>query len=281
MQQPIVAVYLLWLMWSLSWLGAALLANKTKMLSIAQDVLYRTLIIVGGVMLLFGFLPDPGFDVRNKFWLPLSGIAGWLLVAVLFLAICFAWWARICRGFHLPGSTKKRAPFTEAGPYKWVRHPIYVSLVVGAIATGLVFGRPSSLGGAGLLAIAFLFKILIEESVLRGEYGSFDDYADRVPMLLPFRRAKGERYASQVAPPPSHAFRETAEPVRDPLPPTLAAAPIPAADPQRTTPVSVAGSQLSLPLAPPPAGEPAGSEPATAEDDAHPALSDAMPIMKR
>ena len=194
MQQPIIVVYALWLVWFLSWIGLALLANASKRLNIAQDVFYRTMIIVGSVTLLFGFLPDPGFDVRNKLWMPLSGTPGWIVVGLIGVCFCFAWWARICQGFALAGSARKPAPFREKGPYRWMRHPIYVALIVSCIATGLAFGRPSSLAGAALIALAFLFKIIVEEGALRSEFGSFSDYAERVPMLLPLPRP-GERSA--------------------------------------------------------------------------------------
>jgi protein-S-isoprenylcysteine O-methyltransferase Ste14 len=183
--EPVILVYVLWLIWFLSWLASAMLDGRTRKLTVIQDVIYRLVTIVGAVTLLFGFLPDPGMDVRQKFWLPLSGPPGWVLAGVLGVALCFYWWSRIAIGFTLPGSAKPHAQFVETGPYRWVRHPIYLSLIVAAFATALVFGRPSSLAGAMLLTAAFVVKILIGENVLRSDSTAYDDYADRVPMLMP------------------------------------------------------------------------------------------------
>jgi len=273
-QQPVIAIYVLWLIWFLSWLGMALLGTGIKRLTLAQDVLYRTLLLVAGVTLLFGFLPDPGFDVRNKFWLPLSATLGWVLVGVVLVMFCVAWWARITRGFVLPGSSRKPEPFVDRGPYRLVRHPIYVCLIIAALATAFVFGRPSSVGGAALLAVAFLIKILFEESALRRESSAFDDYAERVPMLVPFLKSAGEhattpspaarsleampasdlRFSSvktgsdapaETTPPPSPAAAARVE-VAPPAPPVVAQAeeePTPvAADEERPAP--------AVPLAP-------------------------------
>ena len=89
----------------------------------------------------------------------------------------------------------------DNGPYGVVRHPIYVGLIIAAFATAVMFGRPSSMAGAVVLAIAFFVKILIEEQALREENYAYDDYIGRVPMLVPFfptrdkpvRQAKADR----------------------------------------------------------------------------------------
>ena len=270
-QQPNFAIYVLWLIWFLSWLGAALLTNGTKRLNLAQDVLYRMMVIVGSVTMLFGFLPDPGFDVRNTLWQPVTGAAGWVLVAVVLVAFCVAWLARIRLGFHLPGSTRTPDLFIEAGPYKWVRHPVYACLIVGAVATALMFGRPSSLGGAVLLAIAFVVRIHFEESALRSETGSYDDYAERVPMLVPFLNTKlrGERFTPSVPPSPPRANEE--KPATNDLVPSELAG----------DPVAAAGPQLAVPLTPSVSDDTTEPKVAPAETPTQPELSEAMSITKR
>ena len=264
MQQPIIAVYVLWLVWFLSWIGAALLTSGAKRLNIAQDVLYRTMIIVGAVTLLFGFLFDPGFDVRNKLWMPLSGLNGWLVVALLTVCFCFAWWARICLGFQLPGSAHKPQPFCEKGPYRWIRHPIYAALIVGGFATALLFGRPSSLVGAGVMAVAFLFKIGVEETSLRRELGSFDDYAERVSMLLPlphFRRARAPaKWADEAAPAINLLAQAMAAPAAAAAGPTITLPLAPSVEPA-VAPAPAIAPVLAASVEP---AEPAAIEPAIA-----------------
>ena len=277
--QPIVAIFVLWLLWFLGLIATALWSSRSaKRRHPALEIGYRVLVTVGG-LLMFGFHPWPGLDVQYLLWRPLNGIAGWLLVALTFAGFVFAFWART-----LPGAsnTSGQSNIIETGPYSVVRHPLYTGVIIAAFASAMVFGKPSSLAGAVLLTIAFMVKILFEESVLRSETGRYDDYAERVPMLVPFlhNRLWGERYTPHDVPSPPRAIEEPPAAI-DPLPPASAEAPV------------AAGTQMSLPLVSPvtlpePAAVPVGENtadetvaPAADEAPAQPALSEAIAITKR
>ena len=68
-----------------------------------------------------------------------------------------------------------------------VRHPIYTGLLLAVFATMAAKGTVWGIAGAALLTIGAVVKARLEEQFLRGELGSaYDDYAMRVPMLVPF-----------------------------------------------------------------------------------------------
>jgi protein-S-isoprenylcysteine O-methyltransferase Ste14 len=252
--QPLVVVAL-WMIWFLSWLAAAMLDPRSKKLSTLQGAIYKITTLIGGFTLLFGFLPDPGFDIRNMIWPTLEGQGGWALVWLIFAAFCFAWVARAHIGFVLPDSKKKHPEFVETGPYRLLRQPIYLALIVAAFATAAIFGRPSSFGAAALLAVAFLVKMLIEEQTLREQTGAYDDYIDRVPMLLPFLPKRGIQERAE----PAYArMTQMSEPVASAVMAEAAVPDPPSAPPEE--PESVAPAEL-------PAAEPedevAAGEPAT------------------
>lgn len=75
------------------------------------------------------------------------------------------------------------------GPYGLVRHPIYTGLFGMLIATGLAVSRwPFLLAGAALYWIGTVIRTHAEERLLRGAFGTaYDDYARRVPALIPWR----------------------------------------------------------------------------------------------
>ncbi|MCA0054993.1 MULTISPECIES: hypothetical protein [unclassified Mesorhizobium] len=53
-----------------------------------------------------------------------------------------------------------------------------------------VKGTVWGVAGAALLLVGIVIKARLEESFLRGELGpAYDDYARRVPMLVPFSPA--------------------------------------------------------------------------------------------
>lgn len=72
------------------------------------------------------------------------------------------------------------------GPYGLERHPIYSGLLLGVLGTAIVVGRVRGLLGAPLALAGVLIKIRREEAALRRHFGgAYEEYAKRVPALLP------------------------------------------------------------------------------------------------
>ena len=87
---------------------------------------------------------------------------------------------------YAAGYVKKNAELTRTGPYAHTRNPLYLGSMSIALGVALAAGR-WWLGA--LLVILFLAiyvpTILSEEEFLRATFSGFDDYASRVPRLLP------------------------------------------------------------------------------------------------
>lgn len=75
-------------------------------------------------------------------------------------------------------------PFATPGPYRLVRHPIYVGwLIVFWAAPVMTIGH---LVLAGLLTLYILLAIRYEERDLRAHFGAlYVEYSERVPRLIP------------------------------------------------------------------------------------------------
>jgi protein-S-isoprenylcysteine O-methyltransferase Ste14 len=87
---------------------------------------------------------------------------------------------------YAAGYVKKNAELTRTGPYAYTRNPLYLG------SMGIAFGFAVASGRwwlGLLLAVMFLAiyvpTILSEETFLRGAFAGFDEYAKRVPRLLP------------------------------------------------------------------------------------------------
>ncbi len=76
-----------------------------------------------------------------------------------------------------------------AGPYGWMRHPIYTAMAGKLLATGLVVSHwIGLLAGLVLMAIGTAIRVRSEERLLRTQFGAeYEDYARRVPAILPWR----------------------------------------------------------------------------------------------
>lgn len=84
------------------------------------------------------------------------------------------------------GGRKARMVFQD-GPYSICRHPLYLFSTVAAVGAGLMLGSLVMAAVTGAVAHALLrITARKEERFLRAEFGSdYDDYAARVPMILP------------------------------------------------------------------------------------------------
>ena len=135
-----------------------------------------------------------------------SGIVVWsvngvlrllFVAAMVFALVVFAWSALSIRSFDILGVAPLRArvsgktyqpgAFEVRGPYRWVRHPLYLGVLLVLWST------------TNVTADRLLFNILwsawvvvatyLEERDLEREFGEkYRVYRQHVPMLLPYRR---------------------------------------------------------------------------------------------
>jgi protein-S-isoprenylcysteine O-methyltransferase Ste14 len=78
------------------------------------------------------------------------------------------------------------------GPYSLVRNPIYLGMFGMLLTTGLAVGRwPVLLAAIVIFLIGIEIRIRAEEKLLREAFGEkFDEYARRVPALIPHYRKR-------------------------------------------------------------------------------------------
>ncbi|HEY0283694.1 MAG TPA: isoprenylcysteine carboxylmethyltransferase family protein [Rhizomicrobium sp.] len=186
---PLVAIYLLWGMWFLSWVCSRIWVSPTiKRAGTGREILYRVMMLIG-IVLLFGLYSN-GYEIQHRFWDPLRGALGWAMLVPVVAGLSFCWWARIHLGPLWSGAItrKNNHHIVDTGPYALVRHPIYAGTMLAVLATAFLNGTPSSFLGAALMALGFYTKARREERFLREELGpdAYDAYAKRVPMLVPF-----------------------------------------------------------------------------------------------
>ena len=75
----------------------------------------------------------------------------------------------------------------DRGPYRWLRHPGYLAIIVGSIGFGLGWGDWSSVAIMFVGSfVAFAIRIQIEERALRDGLGEeYAAYASRTAKLIP------------------------------------------------------------------------------------------------
>jgi protein-S-isoprenylcysteine O-methyltransferase Ste14 len=78
------------------------------------------------------------------------------------------------------------AELVQAGAYRWVRHPIYSGVVLGALGWSLLVNNVLALALTAVLFFFFDLKSRQEEVWLRQRYPAYADYQKQVPKLIPW-----------------------------------------------------------------------------------------------
>lgn len=103
-------------------------------------------------------------------------------------AVLLMLWARTTfglRSFHASAGTSDGGLVT-AGPYRFWRHPIYASIIYFVWAGELQAPSLRSLAAAGVITVALVVRMLLEEQALRAAYPEYGAYARRAKRLIPF-----------------------------------------------------------------------------------------------
>lgn len=113
-----------------------------------------------------------------------ASLAAGLPVAIVGMALR-AWAA---------GHLEKNLALADSGPYGWVRNPLYLGTLM--VAAGLaIAARRWELAAVFAAVFYFIYfpVVELEEQHLRSLFPGYDDYARRVPRLIPRRPACGSR----------------------------------------------------------------------------------------
>ena len=132
-----------------------------------------------GLLLLLTLLALPAIF---RLAIPLSA---WLLaVASVALAL---WTLRHNRvgNFSIHPKPKSAGVLVTSGPYHWIRHPMYSSVLLGAAALALLSNPLAGWSSWGALAIVLLLKSSLEEDWLQQRHPDYAAYMRRSKRFLP------------------------------------------------------------------------------------------------
>jgi protein-S-isoprenylcysteine O-methyltransferase Ste14 len=172
------AIGIVWLVFWVGWLAAALSAKE----SVATRRFGTGGLIGVGVIVLIRVLPEGGA-------LPVhSRLLGWIGLGVFVAGLALAVWARVYlgRNWGMPMTVRAEPELVTSGPYRFVRHPIYTGLLVGVLGTAL------ATNGFGLvitavLTIYFYSAATVEERNLTKVFPTaYPEYRARTKKLIPF-----------------------------------------------------------------------------------------------
>ena len=179
--QPRLIGYALWLVFVLAWnMSGKRAAQSIATAGAGRERLHRLVLALGLIMIWVA--PIAPMWVNPP-------VLAWAMLSVVVAGIAFCWWARwhLGRLWSASVSRKDGHRIVDTGPYRLVRHPIYLGFIV--MDVGLAMLAASWLGviAVAMITLGLWLKARVEEHFLSDALGpaAYGDYQARTPMLVP------------------------------------------------------------------------------------------------
>jgi protein-S-isoprenylcysteine O-methyltransferase Ste14 len=151
---------------------------------VRAEVVFRAMFFSGILLLPVGRAVVPSAVIGS------GGSLFALGVAIAWLGLLLRWWSFVSLGkyFTVVVKTSEDQPVVERGPYRALRHPSYTGLLLAFAGGGLTLGNwVSTMGAVGLVLIALVFRLRIEERALSAAPGNrYREFAAGRARLIPY-----------------------------------------------------------------------------------------------
>lgn len=178
-----IELVVLWVLWAYPFLRHRFTGPRRRSVVMAHSGDWGLALETAGIFCAWVRLPnspEPALAriVGSMALAPAGAVFGWLAVRHLGKQM------RILAGLYPDHE------LIRTGPYRIVRHPVYASMFLMLLATGLLLAWwPLFLLGIALYVVGTEIRIHAEEGLLRARFGAeFEEYRRKVPAYLPYVR---------------------------------------------------------------------------------------------
>ncbi len=138
--------------------------------------------LVAAQFTLIGFLAWPSAPVQ------MTGLSATSGAMIFFMGIALFAWSFVSMpraSFTLMPEPRATIVLAQSGPYHWVRHPMYLSVILCGLGAVLIDGRYAKWLGLAVLLLVLIFKLKREERFLLIRLPAYAQYMTKSNALIP------------------------------------------------------------------------------------------------
>jgi len=180
----LIELLLCWIVWSLAFLKPSRQAADRKEVARAPASRWGILLVMVSFALLWTYVRPTGFH-KSTLSLVLSMLLGPPSVALVWIAT-----RHLGKQWRYAAALREDHELIQTGPYRWVRHPIYASMLGMVLATGYCWTWwPQFIASVAIFLAGTEVRIRAEDRLLAAHFGeSFAAYRARTRAYIPFLR---------------------------------------------------------------------------------------------
>jgi protein-S-isoprenylcysteine O-methyltransferase Ste14 len=152
---------------------------------VRERLTLRLFMLAGTLMVIGSLVEFFGRHLTLNWW---TFATGWLCAAAS-VAIRRQAIAALGKFWSLHVEIRENHQFVQSGPFRWVRHPTYFSMILELLAFGLITNAAYTIAVVAIIFVPTLFfRIRMEETALVAKLGdAYRNYQMHTPALFPYK----------------------------------------------------------------------------------------------
>lgn len=113
----------------------------------------------------------------------------WYLLVIELLGVALGVYAIMVMrigNFNVRPVVKEQGQLVTHGPYRFIRHPMYMAIILTLTPLLIDFFSCFRLGVMLVLLLNLIFKQLFEEGLLKAHFPGYEEYMQRSHRMIPF-----------------------------------------------------------------------------------------------
>jgi protein-S-isoprenylcysteine O-methyltransferase Ste14 len=150
-----------------------------------EETLTLKLFILCGVLMVFGGIAEFLLRDLRMIW---PAFAAGLAISITAFAIRRAAIRALGRFWSLHVEMRDGHEFIRTGPFRWARHPVYLSMILEHLGMALILGAYFTFGIVMVIFLPTLrARLRREETALVRQFGpAYEEYRRATPAIIPF-----------------------------------------------------------------------------------------------